>query len=132
MSQSTPPTQADMTPQEALSILYRLNEAVGWHLHQASPPQEEQALRTLVWSALRTMCSTIHGEAPLTCSSSLCDVCYLRYVPLETPMVTLKPGTARGSTTLSKSPCSQCLEQLKAEGNLAEIINWETGEVTPC
>src|SRR6266581_4747941 len=100
-----------MTPEEAFSILHRLHDAVGYHLYDVSATEEEQALRKQILNAFRALCITVHGEAPLGCMPSLCDVCYLRYTPIANPLVSLKEGLVR-----SKSPCTECLEQLKAEG----------------
>jgi hypothetical protein len=133
MSQHTTPASATssntpaMTPAEALAIFHHVYDAVGWHLYDASATEEEQLLRNQIGTAFRTLCTAIHGKAPMESMSSLCDVCYLRYPLIATPLVRLKE-----SPHLSKASCAQCLEQLKAEGKLAEIIDWKTGEVTPC
>ena len=119
--------QPELTPKEALAVLHRLNEAVGWRLYLPEATVEEQALREQACEAFYALRLAIHGTAPLDASSALCDVCYLCYVPLANPFVVLKGGS--GS---HKAPCTACLERLKAEGKIARIENWETGEVTLC
>jgi hypothetical protein len=115
------------TPKEALAVLHKLHEAVGWRLYLPEATVEEQALREQTCEAFYTLRLAIHGTAPLNASSALCDVCYLCYVPLANPFVFLKDDFRS-----HKSPCTACMERLKAEGKIARIENWETGEVTLC
>ncbi len=138
MSQQTPaptthtPTSPTMTAKEALAILHRLNEAVGWHLYREPATEADRTLRDQVRDAFRILRLAVHGEASFGDAVRLCDVCYLRYPPLENPLVRLKPDATEMTACLLKSPCTPCLEHLKAEGRLEATINWETDEVTLC
>jgi hypothetical protein len=117
----------ELAPKEALAVLHKLNAAVGWRFYLPEATAEEQALREQIWTALHVLRLAIHGKAPLDTASVLCDVCSLRYVPIDNPFVFLKDDSG-----CHKAPCTECLERLKAEGKIARIENWETGEVTQC
>ena len=115
-----------MTRKEALAVVHNVVAHVDHYLYDPHATEEEKLLREQIYSALRILTVTIHGKPQIGFMSSLCDVCYLRYVEIESPFVTLK-GKIR-----THSPCTACVERLQAEGKLECITNWATGEVIPC
>jgi len=116
----------EMTRKEALAVLHKLNAAVGNHLYADTATPEMKTLREQVYSALRLLDTALHGKAPAG-FGSLCAVCYLHFVPTSSPWVFLK---SKPDTLLDC--CDTCIEQLKAEGKIERLENWETGEVTVC
>jgi len=115
---------SSLSHKHALAIVHKAYAAVGWHLYEACATDEEQALREQVYAAFRVLDVAVHGPCPAG-FLSLCEVCYLRYVPTEAPFVSLK-----GDYT-SRNLCTQCIERLKAEGAIDHMEPWETGEALP-
>jgi hypothetical protein len=117
--------KAAMTRKEALAVLHKLYDVVGWHLYGedvgASITDEEKALREQVWDAFRILDRATHGE-PLNYgfSSSLCEVCYLRYLHIGSNHLVYLKGHA-----ICKRCCAQCLEHLKAEGKIERDLTEE-------
>jgi hypothetical protein len=116
-----------MTRKEALALVYKFYDRLGFHLYDQQATPEDVVLRDQIWTALQGLQRSIHGEAPCGITNSLCQICYLCYVPIANPFVYLK-----GEPFSQKGICTECLERLKAEGKIDRIINWETGEVTQC
>ncbi len=113
-----------LSHKHALAIVHKTYAAVGWHLYEERATDEEQALREQVSAAFRVLDVAVHGPCPAG-FISLCEVCYLRYVPTEAPFVSLK-----GDYT-SRNLCTECIERLKAEGTIDHMELWETGEALP-
>lgn len=115
----------DMTRKEALAVLHKLYDVVGWHLYGedvgASITDEEKALREQIWDAFRVLDRAVYGEPPNSgFHNILCEVCYLRYLHLGTThLVSLK-----GQITWKRC-CAQCLEHLKAEGTMERDLTEE-------
>jgi hypothetical protein len=113
-----------LSRKHALALVHTAYAAVGWHLYEERATDEETALRELVYAAFRVLDAAVHGPCPPGLIS-LCEVCYLRYVPTEAPFVSLK-----GEYT-SNHLCTRCLERLQAEGMVQCLEYWRTGEVQP-
>src|SRR6266487_2802716 len=113
-----------LSHKHALAIVHKTYAAVGWHLYEERATDEEQALREQVYAAFRVLDVAVHGPCPAG-FLSLCEVCYLRYVPTEAPFVSLKGDYS------SRSLCTACTQRLKAEGKTLRITDWKTGEVLP-
>jgi hypothetical protein len=65
----------EMARKEALAILHKLHDAVGWHLYSPDASEEDQALRTQMHTAFRMLDLALHGEEARSCP--LCAFCYL-------------------------------------------------------
>jgi hypothetical protein len=118
---------AKMTRKEALAILYKVKDAARTSLYSPDANEETRLLGTQVYDALKVLTTAVHGKAKTTETGHLCEVCYLRYVPLKTPFVFL-----RDDPIANKDLCGECLERLKAEGKIERLENWMTREVTQC
>ena len=116
----------EMTRKEALAVVQKVVKAVGWHLYEDHATEEEKILREQVYKALQLLTSLVHGKPCHDDMSSLCDVCFLRYVEIRSPFAIFKGETTRHSL------CKACIQLLRAEGKIARLEDWETGEVTPC
>jgi hypothetical protein len=116
----------EMTRKEALAALHQLYARVGYHLFDEPSREENKVLQDKIWTALRILRHSIHGEAPSGYTDHLCEVCFLRYVHINSPFVFLK------GDSIQKDLCTECLVRLKADGKVERVENWETGEVTPC
>ena len=131
--------KAVMTRKEALAVLHKLYDVVGWHLYGedvgASITDEEKALREQIWDAFRVLDRAVHGEPPnFGFSSTLCEVCYLRYLHVGSNHLVYLKGQAT-----CKRCCAQCLEHLRVEGKIErdlmeeerQAATQQRGEVTP-
>ena len=114
-----------MTRKEALAVVHKVYEAGGVHIYSPDASHEAIVLREQIHVAFQVLDIAVHGKIPLG-FGSLCDVCYLHYVPTDNPFVRLKGDSA------IYAPCTQCLGRLKTEGKIESLEDWRTGEVTPC
>jgi hypothetical protein len=113
-----------MTRKEALAILHKAYDAVGWHLYGENATEEAKALREQVPDAFRIFDVALYGEqASLRATGGLCHICYLR-MSMRQPLVCKK------GRCCAEPCCTSCFEQLKAEQQLAYIEIWNNKRST--
>src|SRR5690348_8070109 len=72
-------TSSKMTRKEALAVLHKAYDAVGWSLFSENATEEAKALREQVPDAFRVFDVALYGEqARLRATGGLCHICYLR------------------------------------------------------
>lgn len=107
-----------MTRKEALAVLHKVHNAVGWHLCDPDASEECKVLAKSVHTAFRVLDEALHGD-PIKYSSDLCVVCYLR-PGLRDQYVYLK-----SKAHISQPCCAPCLEQLQQEQQIIALEYWE-------
>jgi len=110
-----------MNRKEALAVLHKVNNAIGWHLYSSSASEEEKALRAQVYTAFRVLDKAVHPALASSYSSALCEFCYLR-TSMQDTLVYVK------GNTYSSYCCEVCLEQLKTEKKIAYTGEWDGNE----
>jgi hypothetical protein len=109
-------TRPEMTRKQALAILHKAHDAVGWHLYSPEASGEEQALRAQMHTAFRVLDRALHGQEASYCP--LCEFCYLH-------LCTDDYIQARTKGQLYAQPCCMpCIERLKAAQQLEYIEVW--------
>ncbi len=108
----------EMTRKEALAVLHKIYNAVGWHLLSDGVSEEEKALNKQAFAAFLTLDVALHGEQAKYYSDGLCRLCYLR-MGMEGILVHAKGQSFR------EPCCTTCFEQLKTENKIESIAVWD-------
>ncbi len=119
-----------MTRKEALAVLHKVFDTVGWHLYSENPSEEEKALGDQVYDAFRIFDVAAHGEkGRYQVTGGLCHYCYLR-MSMDKPLVCKKGQRGQRYADWAQPCCSSCFEQIKAEQQLAYIEVWNDALLT--
>jgi hypothetical protein len=106
----------EMTGKEALAILHKAHNAVGWHLFSPDASSEEQTIRAQIHTAFRVLDLAMHGE--VIRHRPLCGCCHVQLCPEDYVQVRIK------GLPYASPACPACLERLKTEQLLEAIEIW--------
>src|SRR5689334_15850502 len=81
-------TSPEMTRKQALAILHKAHDAVGWHLYGPDASEEERILRGQLSDAFRVLDLALHGKE--VHYRPLCEHCYLQLCPFDYIQVHIK------------------------------------------
>ena len=107
-----------MTRKEALAVLHKVHDAVGWHLFSSDASEECKVLADQVHTAFRILDMALHGEQARY-GDDFCRVCYLH------PSIPDQKVYLKSKTYFALPCCSTCLERLQNEQQIITMEYWE-------
>src|SRR5690348_4051546 len=108
----------EMTRKEALAVLHKVHDAVGWHLFSSDASQECKVLADQVHTAFRTLDMALYGDEAKY-GDHLCRVCYLH------PSIPDQKVYLKSKDYFGLPCCPACLERLQNTQQIIAMEYWK-------